>query len=305
MSPRIDVILCTRDPRPDYLRATLHALAAQDLPAADWSFALVDNGSRQDPRALVEECLARRPFEILREPTPGLTPARLRGIAGTRAPLLVLVDDDNVLAPDYLSRVLEIAERHPRLGAWGGQLLPRFEQPPPAWSAPYHALLALRPLERDRWSNLPDLAWCPWGAGMVVRREVAEAYRTRLAAGGIGAAFDRSPGSLGGSGDLDLALTSLDLGLGHGLFRALKLEHLMPPERLREPYLLRLAEGGARTDELLRLARGLASPAPAASARDRLRAWLALPLAPRARRFARARLRGRRRAHHEWLARTA
>jgi len=305
MSPRIDVILCTRDPRPAYLRATLRALAAQDLADDLWNFTLVDNGSRDDPRVLVEECL-RRPFEVLREPVPGLTPARLRGIADTRAPILLFVDDDNVLAPDYLSRTMEIADRHPFLGAWGGQLLPRFDEPPPAWTRPYLPLLALRALDRDRWSNLPDLAWCPWGAGMVVRREVAEAYRTRLAKGGLGAAFDRAPGSLGGSGDLDLALTSLDLGLGHGLFRALKLEHLMPPERLRESYLLRLAEGGARTDELLRLARGLVSPAPASRGfRERLRDWLALPLSPPARRFAPARQLRRLRAHREWHAASA
>lgn len=41
-----------------------------------------------------------------------------------------------------------------------------------------------------------------------------------------------------------MAFVACDLGLGVGLFPSLVLEHLMPPERLEEEYLLRLTEGG-------------------------------------------------------------
>ena len=301
-SSALSVVICTHNPDARRLSLVLAALESQSLAREGWDLLVVDNAS--SPALATRLDLSLFPSaRLVSQPVPGLTHARLRGIECNRAPLIVWVDDDNVLADDYLSTALNIAARHPLLGAWGGQLIPRFEAPPPAWSRPYHALLALRTLDQDRWSNLPDLRWCPWGAGMVVRREVAETYGRRVVADACRASFDRSPNSLGGSGDLDLALTSLDLGLGHGLFRDLKLEHLVPPQRLRETYLLRISEDGARTDELLRLARGFTSPAPAASARDRFRAWLSLPLAPRARRFAIARVRGRQRAHREWLAR--
>src|SRR5439155_1585914 len=44
-------------------------------------------------------------------------------------------------------------------------------------------------------------------------------------------------------GDNDLAGCACDLGLGSGLIAGLKLTHLIPPERLTEEYLARLAEG--------------------------------------------------------------
>ena len=46
----------------------------------------------------------------------GLTYARLRGIKEASGDLLVFVDDDNVLDPDYLETVQRVAEEKPFLG---------------------------------------------------------------------------------------------------------------------------------------------------------------------------------------------
>jgi hypothetical protein len=63
-----------------------------------------------------------------------------------RAPLGVFVDDDNVLARDYLAQVKTIFETHPKLGCAGGKSLPEFETPPAAWVAEFYPLLAVRDL---------------------------------------------------------------------------------------------------------------------------------------------------------------
>ena len=49
-------------------------------------------------------------LELL-ENEPGLTAARVRGINESEGELLVFVDDDNLLADDYLERAVEIARR--------------------------------------------------------------------------------------------------------------------------------------------------------------------------------------------------
>ena len=87
----------------------------------------------------------------------------------------------------------------------------------------------------DRWSNSPnDRGATPSGAGMCVRRGVAEAYVRRLKSNSSGHALGRRGGQLLSSEDTDLALTSCDLGLGNGMFVALKLIHLIPEHRLEE-----------------------------------------------------------------------
>jgi GT2 family glycosyltransferase len=55
-----------------------------------------------------------------------------------------MVDDDNVLAPDYLETAVRSAEDRPELGAFGGKCLPEFEHEPPEWLAARGKGLGLR-----------------------------------------------------------------------------------------------------------------------------------------------------------------
>jgi glycosyltransferase involved in cell wall biosynthesis len=52
----------------------------------------------------------------VREDEIDVTAARMRGIRESSGDLLVFVDDDNVLAPDFLKRALLVLRRHPFLG---------------------------------------------------------------------------------------------------------------------------------------------------------------------------------------------
>ena len=114
------------------------------------------------------------------------------------APLLVFVDDDNVLAPDFLAAALELADAWPAIGVWGGQTVGEFETPPPVWARDYLGYLAVRTLDRDVWTNDPlDRRTIPVGAGMCVRREVAEKFAQVVASGDLRRlAFDRTGGNL-------------------------------------------------------------------------------------------------------------
>src|SRR6516162_1217058 len=125
MQASASVILCTHNPRPDYLSRVLAALRGQTLPAEQWEFLLVDNASER-PLAEIWDIFWHPSGRHIRENELGLTAARLRGIRESGGDLLVFVDDDNVLAPDFLERAAGIAEQYPFLGAWSGQCLPKF-----------------------------------------------------------------------------------------------------------------------------------------------------------------------------------
>jgi glycosyltransferase involved in cell wall biosynthesis len=256
----ISVIVCAHNSQMDYLGRVLEALRAQTLSCQQWELLVVDN--RSDVPLKERMDLTWHPQgRCVREDALGLTAARLRGIIESRGEVLVFVDDDNVLDSDYLAQAREISVSHRQLGVWGGSIRGEFECPPPDWAQPHLPMLAIGEVNADRWSNERGASVClPCGAGMCVRRPVAEAYRKAVLDDVDRGRLDRRGGELGSAGDTDIALTAFDVGLGTGVFRALRLTHLIPRERLREDYLLRLMEGLSYSHVILNARRGQPVP---------------------------------------------
>src|SRR5262249_14092338 len=112
---RVSVIICTHNPRVDYLKRTFSALEDQTLPTDRWELIIVDNASAPEkaPRPNLSWHSRAR---LLHEAKLGLTHARLRGIQEASGDLLVFVDDDNVLDSDYLETAQRVAAKKPFLG---------------------------------------------------------------------------------------------------------------------------------------------------------------------------------------------
>lgn len=253
-------------------------LRDQTLASNEWELVIIDNRS-DSPLADSLELDWQENGRIIVEEKLGLTPARLRGIEESRGDLLVFVDDDNVLDADFLEVALRIAGERPFLGSWSGQCRGKFDEAPAEWTRRYWGNLAIREFDNDRWSNLPRLATTmPCGAGLCVRREVAQKYVELHVSGDRVFQLDRTGDSLLSGGDNDLAACACDIGLGVGLVAELGLDHLIPPERLTLDYLSRLAEGIHFSSTLLDAERGL--PVEARSRSGRLLDWLRLLRTP-------------------------
>lgn len=245
----LTVIIPTHNPDPERLRRTLLGLRAQTGAAARWETVLVNNASRHFPDAAFFADCAPESFSIVPEPALGLTAARRRGFSVARGNCAVLVDDDNVLAPDYLAQVSAIFSAHPKIGVAGGKSLPEFAQEPPPWTREFFPLLALRDLgNAELISNglKPPNAtrneyplFAPIGAGMALRRAAWTAWLDRAAS----SLSDRRGDALTSAGDNDIVLCALRAGWEVGYFPSLALTHLIPPTRLEAGYLARLNRG--------------------------------------------------------------
>jgi len=256
----VSVVICTHNPRPDYLERCLGALDRQTLSKDLWELVIVDNASTPDKAPSKPHAWHPRGF-IVSESKLGLTPARLCGIRAAQGELLVFVDDDNVLDADFLETALRVGRERSFLGSWSGQCRPEFEQPPPDWTRRYWGNLVIRQFEQDVWSNLPRLPdTMPCGAGLCIRRAAAEHYLFLHESGKRSFQFDRIGNSLLSGGDNDLAACACDIGLGVGLISSLRLTHLIPQMRLTESYLAQLLEGITFTSTILDSERGLAPP---------------------------------------------
>ncbi len=275
----ITVIVCTFNPRRDFLSRTLTALRRQTIPDTTWELILVDNNSSPALSSWVD--LNGLPSaRIVAEPQQGFTPALLRGLEETRGKICVLVHDDNLLAPDYLAEVSRLAQEWPNLGAWGGGYEPEYEVAPPPELAPFIAFLAVHPVSHDRWSNvLYDYPATPCGAGMAVRTEVLMHWRDLTLRDDRRRSLGRHTDKLTSCEDFDIAFTAIDLGLGTGVFKSLTVTHLIPKERVQRAYLYRLVEGHGYSSTILHSFRGQPKR-PVRTLLARLRRWQFLQSLP-------------------------
>jgi glycosyltransferase involved in cell wall biosynthesis len=246
----LSVIICAHNPRPHYLRRVLEALRSQTLPKQQWELLLIDNSSSDPLMARWDLSWHPNGRHIL-EIELGLSAGRQRGICESVGSVLVFVDDDNVLDPNYLSAARSIGIEWPKLGTWGsGAIVPEFELEPAESVKEFLPYLALRDADVAQWGNVHAIESTPWGAGLCVRREVAAAY-CRLNEQPALKLTGRKGKSLLSSDDVEISYVARYDGLGTGVFPELKLIHLIPKERVAVKYLLKVFEGTVISNLLL------------------------------------------------------
>jgi glycosyltransferase involved in cell wall biosynthesis len=247
----LSVIICAHDPRPHYFRRVLEALGAQTLPKQRWELLVVDNLSSSPLKSAWD--LSWHPNgRHISESELGLAAARRCGIRESTAPILVFVDDDNVPDDDYLATALKIGHEWSILGTWGsGATFPEFEVRPAEDLKFFLPYLALREVDAAQWGNTPTPDVIPNGAGICVRREVAEMYCqiSKLARIRI---TGRKGKALAGYEDIEISQVARRNKFGTGIFPGLRMLHLIPKERVTEDYLLRLYQGSMTSYFLLR-----------------------------------------------------
>ena len=247
--PFLTVILPAHNPHPGRLRRTLRGLKDQTLAASEWELLLIDNASTPALKIAAYSTDAPSDLRIVSEPRPGLSHARRCGFLKARGKIIVMVDDDNVLAPDYLERVVANFAAFPSVGALGGPSRPEFETPPAPWQMEFLSLLALRDLGPApliaglRTANAAHdtyPACSPIGAGMALRRVAAQAWLDHSDPAEL---TDRRGNALTSGGDNDIVVHVLRAGWDVAYFPELVLTHLIPNSRLDASYLARLNSG--------------------------------------------------------------
>jgi glycosyltransferase involved in cell wall biosynthesis len=112
----IAAIIATHN-RADLLRRTLESLTRQTLPRADFEAVIVDDGSADQTREVVQSFLDRLPIRYAFQRNAGLASARNHGVYLTLAPILLFLDDDDVAEPALLAEHVATHRKHPKPSA--------------------------------------------------------------------------------------------------------------------------------------------------------------------------------------------
>lgn len=257
MTPALTAIICTHNPRMDYLNLTLAAMRAQQPLSGDrtWELLLIDNASATSLAEMVDLCVHSN-ARVVREERPGLSHARLRGYREARGDIIVCIDDDNVLETSYLREVLRAFDADERLGAVGGKSIARYEIEPPSWFTGLGISLACRDLGDASivadWSGSGNSArvypeCAPIGAGMGLRRLAYAAYIEAAREDPHRMALGRRGADLASGEDNDIILSLLAAGWKVAYQPLLRLEHMIPARRLTAEYLEQYAYSSSKT----------------------------------------------------------
>ncbi|MGM9787520.1 MAG: glycosyltransferase [Candidatus Cryptobacteroides sp.] len=239
----ISIIICTYN-REDCILRPLQALDREDFK--DFEVVLVDNNSTDSTASLIRGFHSGHPDFPLRyflETKQGLSFARNRGLKEARGETIVFLDDDAVPREGYLKNLSRHLEELPEVGAFGGRIVPLFEDcSAPNWLCRWSL----------SWLSAMDMGdkvkefkrGFPIGANMVFRSQALKAC-------GL---FDTSLGRVeknlmgGEEKDIFRRLKSL----GHKVFYLpdVEVSHIIPKSRTSLDYVRRFADGVGRSERL-------------------------------------------------------
>jgi glucosyl-dolichyl phosphate glucuronosyltransferase len=237
----LDIIICTYN-NANLLRRSLAKLAEQQPSSTGtWSVLVVDNACTDHTAAVVDEYIHAQTIPGLRrivEPQQGLTQARLCGLHGTHSDWIAFVDDDCLLAPDWVDQACQFAAAHPHCGAFGGKVILEWEIPPSPILVQHSRSFAAC----DRGPTAQQLSRQDFhipGAGFIVQRAALQHsgwLEHRFLTG-------RKGKRLTAGEDSEIILRILNAGYELWYAPSCVLHHFIPISRISETYLAKMSYG--------------------------------------------------------------
>jgi glycosyltransferase involved in cell wall biosynthesis len=232
--PLISVVICTRN-RAVLLAKAIASVVLQDFSSQNYEIVVVDNGSSDHTREVVQSTRSEVAIRYIREDRTGLCYARNRGWREATGRYIVFFDDDAVARPGWLRRVQEAFEHAPTgVGVVGGRIDPIWGGDRPEWLADEIAGSLTIIDWGDAQKNIQDIRreWLA-GANMAVPRAVL------VEVGGFHPWLDRVGNNLLSSGDVFLQKQIMRRGYQCIYVPGMAIQHLVPPSRLHQKWFVR------------------------------------------------------------------
>lgn len=242
----VSVIICCYNSA-KRLPTTLEYLAKQKVKdQLTWEIILVDNNSTDTTAevALVEwkKHNNNTSFKIVKEPIPGLSNARKKGVEESTGKYLLFCDDDNWLSENYVQLAWDNMKQHPEWIMLGGKGEAVFEGQRPNWFDKYSTNYAVGEQKHRMLGNKKVLYL--YGAGIVICRS----FFTLLEAINFKSLLsDRKGKELTSGGDTEYCFITMLLNLQVGVSNDLTFKHFIPNGRETFTYLKRWHYGFGKT----------------------------------------------------------
>ena len=246
----LSVIVCTYNPQLNIFNKVLSALKNQTLNQQYWQLLIVDNNSKPAISELINIQWHSK-AAIIVENKIGLSHARMAGFNFyPHTPLIIFVDDDNILDQDYLKICLQFSRKYPEVGCFGGKSIPIFESPPPLWFYKTNINLGCQDFgdtlyisnfksSNFKLSEYPNKA--PIGTGMAITNQSFSGYKNEVKDNPKRLKLGRKGLDLTSGEDNDIVLTLIKNGHEIAYVPELIVSHYIPENRYSFEYLKKMA----------------------------------------------------------------
>lgn len=240
---KISIIICTRNSAKT-IRLVLDSIVLQAKIKAIEEVIIVDYLSSDDTLKIINDSIRSFPiikFVLLNCLAPGKAPALIMGLNYTNADAAVIVDDDNILDPYFVTNILPILTE-PNIGLIGTNGIADNNLILPDWFNDFSGCYAVGCVP-----DKPFVTWV-WGAGCVITMKAWEALKIRGYSFILNPAREDNsvPISIGGE-DVELALAIRLIGFELRVCSSAKYIHAFPQSRLTTNYLIKNARGVSRS----------------------------------------------------------
>lgn len=235
----LSVIICTYN-REKFLYDALRHVAENDFAPENYEIVLVNNNSTDNTASECERFSNDFPhvqFRYFVETKQGLSHARNRGIDECRGDILIFLDDDSFVKPDYLSNLQRQMDQHPEAMAFGGKITPLFESgETPEWLCKWTYSWVSAIDKGNKVVSFEGNSY-PIGANMGFRKQCLDTC------GNFNPELGRSKKNLMAGEEKDLFNRLKENNMPILYFPNIQVEHVIPPQRTTRDYIVRMGQG--------------------------------------------------------------
>ncbi len=235
----VSIILCTFNGKARLVKTLEHLVNQQHTCLTE--LVLVDNASTDGTKEFADSWWAKNGISSINyksflQPIPGKSYAQELGYEKANYEYLLICDDDNWLANNYLQDAFDIMESNQEIGALGGWCEAVFEKTKPMWYDEYARYFAVSK-QGVASGDVTHKKGCLYGAGMVIRKSH---WNKLNELGFVPLLTCRKGNTLSSGGDTEYSYALRLLGYKLWYDERLYFNHYMPQGRLSLAYISRI-----------------------------------------------------------------
>lgn len=248
----LSVVICSYN-RGKYLPMVLDSLKVQDYSSQAHEIILINNNSTDNTDEIIRNYRQANPtFPLVYviEYNQGISHARNRGVETAKGDIIVFIDDDETVEPDFLTSVNNFFTQYKDASISSGPVIPVYETEKPEWLSHFTMRLITGAYDKGKSIKLLGNKDYPGTGHACFRKSLFVKY------GAFDVTLGRKGNSLMGAEDKDFFLRLMNGGEKCYYLPSAKIYHHIPESKLTDDFFRRLTYSIGKSERIRTLNRG-------------------------------------------------